>query len=70
MHYHERVAAVAELHLIASRARELSGNLKKLQSSEKQDQCVAEFRILCDRFEELHEELQRDLRLSQIRLKS
>lgn len=70
METRERLAAVAELHLLTSRARELSGSLGRLQSTDKQDQCVAEFRILCDRFDKLHGELQRDFALIANRMKS
>jgi hypothetical protein len=56
MNRQERIAAVAELRLIASRAHYLSQILPTLTSKEEHDQCVAEFQDLCERYRQLDRE--------------
>jgi len=61
MNLQERRAAVAELGIIASRARHLSKILPALTSKEAHAQCVAEFQDLCDQYQKLRWELDREL---------
>ena len=60
MNQQERRSAVAELGIIASRARHLSKILPVLTSKEAHAQCVAEFQDLCDQCQKLRWELDRE----------
>jgi len=57
MNPQERRAAVAELGIIASRARHLSKLLPALTLKEEHDQCVAEFQGLCEQYRKLRWQL-------------
>lgn len=53
----ERTDAVAELRHIASRARHLSKLLPSLVSKVEHDECIAEFHVLYDRFQQVRGQL-------------